>query len=225
MSDTQHGWVVPLAGGFKADCGGPSVCGVCMAQAASILARLIGGSQKPVEAPVAAPAPTPAAPVQAPPASLQQPAKAIPVQGAAVELVTEFEGFSAKPYRDPVGVWTIGYGSTRDFSGQPVTASTSPVTKDQAKALVARDLTAAAVAVNGNVQVAITPNEAAAMQDFIYNLGVGNFKASTLLRKLNAGDYAGASAEFDKWDMAGGKHLAGLLRRRQAETDLFNKPI
>jgi len=145
------------------------------------------------------------------------------VEPAAVELVTEFEGFSAKPYQDPVGVWTIGYGSTRDANGHPITATTPVVTEGQAKALVTRDLMAAAQGVDSMVKVHLTDNERAALQDFTYNLGVGNLRTSTLLRKLNAGDLEGAAAEFVKWDMAGGKVLAGLLRRRQAETALFKR--
>ena len=221
MSDTQHGHVVPLAGGVKADCGGPSVCQQCAAEAAAIVAQLVAGimparpAQKPLQAPVAPPAPTPAA---APPAPSTG-----PVEPAAVDLVAEFEGFVPHPYQDPAGVWTIGYGSTRDAQGQPVTAATRPVTEADAKVLVSRDLMAAAVAVAGNVHVALNADQRAALQDFVYNLGRGNFRSSTLLRKLNAGDFNGAAAEFDKWDMAGGKHLAGLLRRRQAETDLFKR--
>jgi len=229
MSDTQHGHVVPLAGGVKANCGGPAVCPVCSAEAAGIMARLAhtlglhAGLQSAPQACEAVSATAPAAPAQAPSTGLQGPATGTLVESGAVNLVVEFEGFRAAPYQDPVGVWTIGYGSTRDSQGQAVTAATPVVTEDLAKALVARDLMAAAVAVNGNTHVALNANQRAALQDFVYNLGSGNFKSSTLLRKLNAGDYAGAAAEFDKWDMAGGKHLAGLLRRRQAETDLFQR--
>jgi lysozyme len=73
------------------------------------------------------------------------------------------------------------------------------------------------------VKVALTPFQEGALADFVYNLGATNFRASTLLRLLNAGDYAGAAAQFDKWDMAGGRVLSGLLRRRQAETALFTQ--
>ena len=67
----------------------------------------------------------------------------------------------------------------------------------------------------------LTIDEKIALLDFIYNLGAGKFRSSTLLKKLNAGDYNGAAAEFDNWDHAGGKVLAGLLKRREAETKLF----
>jgi lysozyme len=140
----------------------------------------------------------------------------------AVNLVTEFEGFSSSPYQDPVGIWTIGYGSIRDSRGFAVTADTPAITEAEARALVSRDLQSAARTLQAAVTVPLTDNEHTALEDFIYNLGSGNFASSTLLRKLNAGDYAGAANQLDLWDHAGGKVLAGLLRRRQAETKLFN---
>jgi lysozyme len=142
---------------------------------------------------------------------------------AAEGLVTAFEGFSACPYQDPAGVWTIGYGSTRDANGNPVCATTPNITQATARKLVDRDLRSAFAEVAGDVKVALTPFQEGALADFVYNLGAGNFRSSTLLRLLNAGDYAGAAAQFDRWDMAGGRVLAGLLRRRQAETELFTK--
>ena len=143
------------------------------------------------------------------------------VEDKAVDLGEEFEGFRSEPYQDSGGVWTIGFGSTRDGDSRPVTASTPPVTMDEARALAKRDLTWAAREVTNDVTVQLTDNQVAAIEDLIYNIGSGNFRSSTLLRKLNAGDFDGAAAEFDKWDHAAGQVLAGLLRRRQAETDLF----
>lgn len=145
------------------------------------------------------------------------------VPDAVVALVESFEGFSSSPYKCPAGVWTIGFGSTRDVTGKPVCPTTPAVTEDQARLLARRDLAGASKEVAGDVKVDLTEPQKAALEDFIYNLGSGNFRSSTLLRKLNAGDYEGAAAEFDKWDHANGVVLAGLLRRRQAETDLFNK--
>lgn len=139
----------------------------------------------------------------------------------AATLATSFEGFSSAPYRDPVGVWTIGYGSTRDSFGEPVTGASEAISEASARQLLSRDMHAAFEALAVDVKVPLTTFQRAALGDFVYNLGAGNFRSSTLLRKLNAGDYAGAAAEIDKWDQAGGKVLAGLLRRRQAETKLF----
>lgn len=139
----------------------------------------------------------------------------------AVELAASFEGFSATPYKDPVGIWTVGFGSTRDANNHPVTATTPAVTRIQAVGLMRRDLTRAATVVSETVRVPLTEHERAALDSFIYNVGEGAFKASTLLRKLNAGDHHGAADEFTRWDKAGGHVLAGLVRRRAAERAEF----
>ena len=143
---------------------------------------------------------------------------------AAVGMAEQFEGFSATPYRDPVGIWTIGYGSiwVGGDGAQRVTADTRPIDETTARQWLMKEMQRAAQAVAALVKVPLTDNQVAALHDFIFNLGWGNFASSTLLRKLNAGDYAGAADQIDRWDHAGGKVLAGLLRRRQAETDLFN---
>ncbi len=147
-----------------------------------------------------------------------------PRQIAATQLVKPFEGFSAEPYRDPGGVWSIGYGSTVDAWGNTVTADTAPVTQAQALALVERDLTSALEQVNAVVVVPLGANQQAALIDFVYNVGAGNFERSTLLALLNQGDYAGAGAQFTRWDYADGVLLPGLLRRREAEAALFGAP-
>jgi lysozyme len=142
----------------------------------------------------------------------------------AVKLVTEFEGFVGHPYQDAGGTWTIGYGSTRDANGAPVTGRTPPISVEDAKELVERDLRAAFATVKADVRTPITAEQDAALADFVYNLGARNFGASTLLKKLNAGDYEGCANEFEKWDHCGGKVLAGLLRRRKSEEKLFDTP-
>jgi lysozyme len=145
------------------------------------------------------------------------------VLGEAAALAVPFEGWSAAPYRDPAGVWTIGYGSTRDRQGDPVTADTPPVTVAEGTALMRRDMTAALNEVFRDVTVPLTADQAAAIADLVYNIGTGSFAESTLLRLLDRGDLAGAAAQFDAWDHAGGVVLAGLLRRREAERALFLK--
>jgi lysozyme len=138
-------------------------------------------------------------------------------------LAIPFEGFSSRPYRDPVGVWTIGYGSTRDASGDPVGPATEAIGTAEAKLLLTRDMHAAFEEIARDVKVPLNAFQKGALADLIYNIGLGNFRASTLLKRLNVKDYAGAASEIDRWNMAGGKVLAGLVRRRQAETDLFKK--
>jgi lysozyme len=145
------------------------------------------------------------------------------VPNDALDLVTNFEGFSSAPYQDSGGVWTIGFGSTRDIAGNPVTASTAHVTRQQGLDLMRRDLMAAATEIAADVTVSLTPNEKAALEDFEYNVGAGNFKASTLLHDLNAGRINEAADQFLLWDKAKGVVLAGLLKRRQAERAEFLK--
>lgn len=136
-------------------------------------------------------------------------------------FIEPFEGFSPTPYRDTAGTWTIGYGTTRDAAGNPVTETTPPITRDQALDLAERDLRTAQNVVNAAVTVPLTTNQTAALIDFVYNLGAGNFRRSTLLRRLNERDYAAAAAQFPLWDEAGGIPLPGLRRRREAEARLF----
>lgn len=133
-----------------------------------------------------------------------------------VSLVKEFEGFELKAYRDSVGVVTIGYGSTGShvFMGQVIT-------EPQAEALLIKDLSRFESGVNDLVKVPLTQNQFDALVSFSFNLGLGNLKSSTLLKKLNAKDYLGASKEFERWNKAGGKVLNGLTRRRLAEKELF----
>lgn len=139
-------------------------------------------------------------------------------------MVERFEGFRAAPYPDPAtggAPWTIGFGSTRDAAGNPVTPATPPVTIDEARRLALRDMRTALTAIKTDVTVPLTTMEEAALIDFCYNLGVGNFGSSTLLRLLNQGEYLLAADQFVRWDRADGRVLAGLLRRRIAERDLF----
>ena len=140
----------------------------------------------------------------------------------AATLGAQFEGFRNFPYQDSAGVWTIGYGSTRDGAGHPITAQTPPITHATGLQWFTRDTSAAFATVAQDVRVPLTDGEEAALADFIYNLGAGAFASSTLLRLLNARQYGAAAAQFDRWDMAGGQVLAGLLRRREAEEALFN---
>jgi lysozyme len=153
--------------------------------------------------------------------------KIIPVEPAAIDLVVQFEEsgtFASRSREDPVGNWEIGYGSIWDWRLVPrtrVDADTAPVDEPTARAWLGMELKAAAQNIQNTVHVPLTAGQIAALEDFIYNLGVGNFLSSTLLRRLNMGDYAGAAAQFDRWTHAGGVVMAGLVRRRQAETDLF----
>jgi len=134
---------------------------------------------------------------------------------AGLALTQASEGCELTAYQDSAGVWTIGYGHTADV--QPGDSCT----QQQATAWLAEDIQWAAHAVNQYVTVPLTQGQFDALTDFTFNLGVGSLVHSTLLRLLNASDYAGAGAEFPKWNMAGGHVLAGLVARRAAEQAMF----
>lgn len=143
---------------------------------------------------------------------------------AALALIREYEGLRTTAYRDPVGIWTIGYGHT-DAAGTPKVTSGLSITASEAAEILRRDLGQYEEAVSRRVTVPLNENQFGALVSFTFNLGAANLGSSTLLRKLNAGDYDGAAAEFGKWNRAGGKVLAGLTRRRAAERALFEQPI
>lgn len=132
------------------------------------------------------------------------------------QLIKDFEGLRLVPYRDSVGVWTVGYGHTSGVN------SRSPViTAAQADLLLQGDLGWAERAVLRLIKAPLSNNEFAALVSFTFNLGAGRLQMSTLRCKLNRGDYMGAADEFWKWRRAGGVILRGLVRRRAAETSLF----
>ena len=136
----------------------------------------------------------------------------------AASLCRRFEGCVLHPYLDCVGVPTIGYGSTRYEDGTAVTLSDPPITKQRAEDLLISDLkTNRLRQVVGLCPGADSPQRLAALIDFAYNLGTGALRASTLRRKVNAGDWDAVPAEFLKWNRAGGKVQRGLTLRRQAE--------
>jgi lysozyme len=131
-------------------------------------------------------------------------------------LTAKFEGCSLTAYQDMVGVWTIGYGHT----GRDVLPGLT-ITQDQANALLASDIAGAAAYVNQIVTTALQQNQFDALVDFVFNLGRAAFGGSTMLKQLNAGDFAAAADQFVLWDHAGGQVVRGLLLRRQAEAAMF----
>lgn len=146
---------------------------------------------------------------------------------AAAELAIRFEGFSAEPYPDPGSggaPWTQGYGSTHGAGDEPIRPDSPPVSESEARAWLMRDMTASLVSVRHLVRVVLTGNQTVALTDFTYNEGAWNLGRSTLLKLLNAGDYAGAAEQFGVWVYGSGKKLGGLVRRRAAERGLFLTP-
>ena len=133
----------------------------------------------------------------------------------AYNLIKSFEGCRLMPYLCPAGVWTVGWGSTTDVTPGEL------ITMAQAEDRLKNDAFAAEQCVNDAVNVPLNQNEFDALVSFVFNLGCGNFRKSTLLKMLNDSDYEGAGMEFRRWDKGGGKVLPGLVRRRLAEQRLF----
>lgn len=140
------------------------------------------------------------------------------VSPRGLKLIQEYEGLRLHAYQDSVGVWTIGYGSTKGV--QPG----DEITEAQAIELLAADVDRHADGVRRAVNVTLNQNQFDSLVSLVFNIGIGAFQRSTLLRKLNAGDYQGAAEEFLRWRYAGGKELRGLVRRREAERAMFLEP-
>lgn len=140
----------------------------------------------------------------------------IAIAGSALLAFTiGFEGNKLVGYADPVGIPTACVGHTG-----PEVKVGQKYTPQQCNALLVKDMTVHGQAVLDLVTVDLTQPTYDALADFTFNVGVGAFKRSILLKKLNAGDYQGACDELPKWNKAGGKVLPGLTKRRAAEYKL-----
>jgi lysozyme len=139
-------------------------------------------------------------------------------------MIKTFEGFRAAPYKCSAGVPTIGYGATFYPGGKKVTMTDVAITEEQAVELLANMLVSFEKYVDSYCIDTITQNQFDALVSFAYNLGPANLKSSTLLKKVNANpNDESIRLEFLKWVKAGGKTLKGLVRRREAEADLYFK--
>jgi lysozyme len=133
-----------------------------------------------------------------------------------IELIKCFEGYREKPYKCPAGFWTIGYGHLI----KPQESFTF-LTEDEAESLLKEDIITYEKAVKRLITTELTQNQFDALVSFTYNLGTGALQRSTLRQKLNRSEYMDAASEFDKWVMAGGRKLKGLVIRRHLEKLLF----
>lgn len=133
------------------------------------------------------------------------------VSAVAAAAICGFEGYREYAYKDVAGVPTIGYGTTKGVKMGDKT------TRQEAKSFLVRDASAMAKQMQGLIKVPLFQHEWDAYLSFTYNVGIGNFRSSTLLKKLNQGDYAGACAQLKRWVYAGGKKVKGLVNRREAE--------
>ena len=137
------------------------------------------------------------------------------VSDNGLALIKEFEGCKLTSYQDSVGVWTIGYGHTRTARRGMV------ITQAQANELLALDVADHAAGVYKALQVKLDQHQFDAVVSLAFNVGVNAVRNSTLLKMINRGDAKLAAAQFDRWNKAGGKVLAGLTRRRAAERKMY----
>lgn len=140
---------------------------------------------------------------------------------AGLNLIKQFESFCAAPYLCSAGVPTIGYGTTVYPNGIKVKLSDQKITQQLAETFLQHHVNAIEKDVLSLVKVPLTQNQFDALVSFAYNVGLGAFQDSTLLKLLNAGDIDGASKQLERWNKAGGKVSNGLTRRRNAEKALF----
>jgi len=149
-------------------------------------------------------------------------AKITKIGAAGLHLIKEFEGLRLKPYQCSAGVWTIGIGTTVYPNGQKVKQSDSPINEIVSLLYLTHDLEYFCKQVDAYTTDAVNQSQFDALISFGYNCGMGNLKSSTLLKKVNANpNDPTIAAEFLKWNKAAGKVVAGLTRRRQAESDLY----
>lgn len=150
----------------------------------------------------------------------KQVAATLTAAAASVSLIAAWEGYQPTGYRDIVGVATDCYGRTGSDVKVGVRSS-----DEKCHTELARDVLNHALAIQPCIKVDVPQPSMAAFISFSYNVGAPAFCHSTLVRKLNAGDLAGACAELSRWDMAGGKHVRGLARRRAQERALCEEGL
>lgn len=144
------------------------------------------------------------------------------ISPSGIDLIRNFESLRLNAYDDGVGVWTIGFGTTKYPNGTRVKKGDT-CTLDQAKAYMQNDLKAFEQTVSSAVKVPINQNQFDALVSLAYNIGPTAFKNSTLVKRLNEGNYKAAANQFDVWVNAGGKRMQGLVNRRTTEKALFLK--
>lgn len=134
-----------------------------------------------------------------------------------LDLIKQWEGLRLEAYLCPAGAWTIGYGHTETAK------KGMKINQDEADRLLVYDLSRFIEAVDDSVKVTLNDNQFATLVSFAFNVGVGAFKKSTLLKKLNAGDYSSVPSELARWNKVRNKVSAGLTNRRAAEAGLWVK--
>lgn len=139
------------------------------------------------------------------------------INDKGIDLIKTFESCKLKAYKDIVGILTIGYGHTGGIAKEGV-----EIDQSTADALLCEDLDRFEIGVTKCLKVKVNENQFSAMCCLAFNIGLGNFKSSTLLKLVNSGDFSEAAGQFDRWNKAAGQVVSGLTRRRKAERELFN---
>jgi lysozyme len=135
-------------------------------------------------------------------------------------LIKRFEGFRGSAYRCPAGVWTIGYGHT-SAAGPPRVIQGSEMSLGDADTVLAADVGVFAAAVRKGLKRELSDVQFSALVSFAYNVGVGAFQSSSVLKAVNAGDFEAVPRRLQLWVKGGGRTLPGLVKRRAAESELF----
>lgn len=145
------------------------------------------------------------------------------INDAGLALIKSHEGLRLEAYKDPVGVWTIGYGHTA-AAGEPAPRSGMKISKAEAEAILRRDLAKFEQAVTAAVKVPLNGNQFSALVSFCFNVGETAFRKSSVLKSVNSRNFSLVPGKLALWNRGGGKVLPGLTRRRKEEAALFMKP-
>lgn len=141
------------------------------------------------------------------------------ISEGGVALIKSFEGLRLQAYQDSVGIWTIGYGSTRGVR------EGDHISREEADARLLEDLGAAQSCVRDSLNmIRLTQHQFDALVSFVYNFGCRAFLNSTMYKRLKIGAFDEAAEQFPRWSRAGNEHPAGLIRRRNAEAEWFRTP-
>jgi GH24 family phage-related lysozyme (muramidase) len=142
------------------------------------------------------------------------------VNQAGLKLIQVYEGLRLDAYRDAVGIWTIGYGHT-SMAGKPEVVAGLRISRAEAASILARDVETFARGVAAAITAHLNDNQFSALVSFAYNVGLGAFRSSSVLRAVNSGDFAAVPRRLNLWTKAGGRVLQGLVKRRAAEGQMF----
>ena len=132
-----------------------------------------------------------------------------------IALIKKFEGCELEAYKCPAGVWTSGYGHTKDVK------EGDRINKDEANYLLEEEMIEYEGYINDMVNVPLDQNQFYDLRSWVYNLGSINLMSSTMFTLLNEGKYDEFPQQIKRWNKAGGKVLDGLVKRREAEALLF----